>query len=167
MVEDMGNQDQLTAFANYAFNAGATVVPMRPVGHQDNEVIVDNGSATYTGTWTAGTASPYFSTNNGNDASRYMFAAGASTETAVARYTPNIPQAGFYPVYGWALNGTNRMPDQTYRITYAGGKTEVKVNHQRVGKGWIYLGTYYFNAGTSGYVEISNKTSARSRPRRG
>ena len=31
MVEDFGNQDQLTFYVDYLFNAGATVVPLRPV----------------------------------------------------------------------------------------------------------------------------------------
>src|ERR1044071_8583547 len=53
MVEDFGNQEQMTAYVNYLFNAGATIVPMRPVGYQPNEVVLDNDSAgvTYTGTW--------------------------------------------------------------------------------------------------------------------
>ena len=34
LVEDFGNQDQMTAYVNYLFNAGATVVPLRPVGYQ-------------------------------------------------------------------------------------------------------------------------------------
>jgi hypothetical protein len=33
----------------------------------------------------------------------------------------------------------------------------VRVDHSRVGKGYVYLGTYYFNTGTAGYVEISNQ----------
>ena len=42
MNEDYGNLDQLNFFASYCFNAGATVVSLRPLGHQTNEVIVDN-----------------------------------------------------------------------------------------------------------------------------
>src|SRR5439155_14685527 len=77
-----------------------------------------------------------------------------------ARFRPSIPAGGIYPVYAWALDGANRLPDQIYRITYAGGTSEVKVNHQRVGKGWVYLGSYYFEKGTKGYVDISNKSSS-------
>src|SRR5439155_5272569 len=32
VVEDMGNQDQLLPYADYALHAGATVVSMRPLG---------------------------------------------------------------------------------------------------------------------------------------
>src|SRR3954451_18381912 len=53
IVEDFSNQDQMTYFADYALRAGATVVPMRPVGRQTNEVVLDNDSpgVTFTGTW--------------------------------------------------------------------------------------------------------------------
>jgi len=40
VVEDMGNIDQLNFFVQYCFNAGATVVPFRPVGQQTNEVVL-------------------------------------------------------------------------------------------------------------------------------
>src|SRR5215470_16465742 len=42
IVEDFGNQEQMTAYADYLLRAGATVVPMRPVGRQTNEVVLDN-----------------------------------------------------------------------------------------------------------------------------
>jgi hypothetical protein len=161
MVEDFGNQDQLLPFAEHLWRAGATVVPMRPVGFQRNEVIVDNLQATYTGTWSNGSSTPYFSTSNGSGVG-YRAATGSLTETAVARFTPNIPATGFYPVYAWALDGANRAPDQLYRVVHADGATEVKVDHTRVGKGWVYLGTYYFRAGTSGRVEVSNRTASGS-----
>ena len=159
IVEDMGTQDQLTYYADELFRLGATVVPMRPVGHQTNEVIVDNVNATYTGAWTdtTNTTTPYFSTSNGSGV-HYRYASTSSTETAVAKYTPTLTAAGYYPVYAWAPDGTDRSVDQVYRVNHAGGATEVKVNHQRVGKGWVYLGTYKFNAGTAGSVEVSNRS---------
>src|SRR5437773_4543918 len=62
IVEDLGNQDQMTMFVNYLFNAGATVVPLRPVGHQTNEVVVDNDDpgVTYTGSWTNSTSTVFY-----------------------------------------------------------------------------------------------------------
>ena len=90
LVEDFGNQDQMTAYVNYLFNAGATVVPLRPVGHQTNEVVVDNAQATFTGTWSNGADTPYF--GKAGDAVKYRAATATAQETAVARYTPNIPK---------------------------------------------------------------------------
>src|SRR5262245_4195212 len=62
MIEDLGNVDQMTFLADYLFRAGATVVPLRPVGHQTNQVVLDNDDAavTYTGTWTNSTGTVFY-----------------------------------------------------------------------------------------------------------
>ena|ERR1051326_4308679 len=100
MNEDYGNLDQLNFFADYCFNAGATVVSFRPLGHQTNEVILDNTSpaVTWTGTWSDSSSTIYYGAPG---AVPYRFASLAATETATATYTPNIPVAGYYPVYCW------------------------------------------------------------------
>jgi hypothetical protein len=157
ILEDAGNQDQMTMFAYYCFNAGATVVPMRPIGHQTNQVVLDNDSAavTFSGNWTNSLSTVFF--GSAGDVP-YKFAAITATETATATYTPSIPVAGFYPVYCWALHGGDRT-DQLYRINHTGGQATVRIPHYKVGNGWVYLGTYYFNAGsssTAGAVIISN-----------
>ena len=162
MIEDLGNVDQMTFLADYLFRAGATVVPLRPVGHQTNQVVLDNDDAgvTFSGTWNNSVQTTFF--GSAGDVP-YRYATTQLTETAFARYRPNIPEAGFYPVYSWVLAGSDRAPDQLYRVQHAGGITEVKVNHHRVGTGLVYLGTYYFDAGTDGYVDISNKSSIAGR----
>jgi hypothetical protein len=157
MMEDAGNQDQMTLFAYYCFNAGATVVPMRPIGHQTNQVVLDNVNAavTFAGAWTDSTSTIYFGSAT---AVPYRYASIAATETATATYTPTIPVTGFYPVYCWARHGSDRT-DQLYRINHTGGQATVRVPHYKVGNGWVYLGSYYFNAGsnsTSGAAIISN-----------
>jgi N-acetylmuramoyl-L-alanine amidase len=164
IVEDFGNQDQLTYYADYILRAGGTVVPMRPIGRQTNEVVLDNDSpgVTFTGAWSDSTATLRYDEDYGAvaDPVGYRFASIAANETATATYTPNIPQAGFYPVYAWAVDGTNRT-NQLYRITDSdGGVTEIRVDHRMVGKGWVYLGTYHFDQGSSGNVQISNQSTA-------
>jgi hypothetical protein len=162
MVEDFGNQDQLRSYADYLLRAGATVVPMRPIGHQLNEVVLDNDSAgvTFSGTWSNSSATSDFYGTAGDVP--YRFASVAATQTAVATYTPTIAAAGFYPVYTWVRDGPDRATDSLYRVNYAGGSAEVTVNHKVVGKGWIYLGSYYFGAGTGGSVQVSNKSANAS-----
>jgi hypothetical protein len=164
MIEDLGNYDQMQFLADYLFRAGATIVPLRPIGHQTNEVVLDNDDpgvsfVTVSGppAWSNSTSSIYYGSVGDVP---YKFATSSLTETAYARYQPNIPQAGFYPIYAWTLSGANRAADQLYRVNHSGGITEVTINHQRVGNGLVYLGTYYFEAGTSGYVDISNRSSA-------
>jgi hypothetical protein len=158
MNEDYGNLDQLNFFAAYCFNAGAIVASMRPLGQQTNEVVLDNVSAgvTFVGAWTD-SASPVYFGNPGDVP--YRYASLAATETATATYTPTIPWAGYYPVYTWTRHGTDRGT-QLYRIRHTGGETQYRVPHYLVGNGWVYLGEYYFNAGSnsaSGSVTISNQ----------
>ncbi len=159
IVEDLGNIDQMAFLVDYLFRAGATVVPLRPVGHQTNEVVLDNDDpgVTFEGTWKTGDGDIYFGTAGHVP---YRQTATSKTETAHARYTPKIPEAGFYPVYAWTSSGGDRATDQLYRVKHAGGITEVTVNHRRVGNGLVYLGTYYFEKGTNGYVDISNRSNS-------
>src|SRR5690606_25026341 len=44
VVEDLGNVDQLALLASAMWNAGATVIPTRPLGFQNNEVLMDQNS---------------------------------------------------------------------------------------------------------------------------
>jgi hypothetical protein len=169
IVEDFGNQDQMTYYVDYLLRAGATVVPMRPVGRQLNEVVLDNDSVgvTYTGTWSNNTAGPIWYDEDygagGADPVKYRFAnVNSGSETAIATYTPSIPQSGFYPVYSWVAHGGNRT-SQLYKINHTGGQTQMRVDHRLVGNGWVYLGTYHFNSGSSaadGSVQISNHSTA-------
>jgi len=155
MVEDYGNLDQMNFFAAYCFNAGATVVPFRPLGYQTNEVVLDNDSpgVSFVGAWSNSSATTDYFGTAGDVA--YRFASLAATETTTAQYSPTIPATGFYPVYTWAGAGSNRG-HQLYRIRHSGGESAVRVPHDMVGNGWIYLGTYYFFGGTNGSVIISN-----------
>ncbi|MBA4148547.1 MAG: fibronectin type III domain-containing protein [Verrucomicrobia bacterium] len=157
MNEDYGNLDQMNSFVPYAFNSGATVVTFRPVGQQTNEVVLDNDSrgVTFSGKWFNSSSEIFFGKEG---ALPYRFAPLAAAETATATYTPKIPLAGFYPVYTWARHGADRT-SQLYRILHTGGQTLVRVPHHMVGNGWVYLGTYYFDAGANrwkGSVVISN-----------
>jgi hypothetical protein len=163
IAEAFGNQDQMTFYADYMLRAGATVVPMRPVGHQFNEVVLDNDSVgvTFSGSWSDSTASVYYDEDYGAvaDTVSYRFASISATETATATYTPDIPQEGFYPVYTWVADSSNRT-NQLYTINDSdGGVTEIRVDHRMVGKGWVYLGTYHFEEGTGGSVVISNQAT--------
>jgi len=157
MNEDYGNLDQLNFFANYCFNAGAVVASLRPLGQQTNEVVLDNDNAavTYTGIW-SNSVSTYFFGSPGDVP--YRYASFAATETATATYTPNIPVTGYYPVYCWVRTGSDRG-DQLYRVRHTGGESQIRIPHHMVGNGWVYLGEYYFDAGSNsakGSVVISN-----------
>ncbi len=163
MNEDYGNIDQLNMFALYCFNAGAVVIPCRALGFQTNEVVLDNDdpgvSFSPSSSWANSSATSYFYGTAGDVP--YKYASLSATENATATYTPSIPQAGYYPVYCWASHGSNRG-DQLYRVVHTGGESQLRIPHHMVGNGWVYLGEYYFNAGsnsTVGAVIISNLRS--------
>ncbi len=161
MNEDYGNLDQMNLFAAYCFNAGAVVVPMRPIGHQTSEVVLDNDDAgvVFSGAWSDSTSPIYWGSPGDVP---YRFASLSAAETATATYTPAIPQTGRYPVYCWTRHGSDRG-DQLYRIRHTGGETRLRIPHHMVGNGWVYLGEYQFNAGTDsakGAVVISNLRSS-------
>ena len=157
MNEDYGNLDQLNFFATYCFNAGAVVVPFRPLGQQNNEVVLDNDDAavTFAGTWSSSTSTIFYGTAGDLP---YRFASLSANETATATYTPTIPVAGYYSVYTWVRHGSDRG-DQLYRIRHTGGESQIRIPHHLVGNGWVYLGEYYFATGanaSAGSVTISN-----------
>lgn len=157
MCEDYGNIDQLNVFAQYLFNAGATVVPFRPIGWQPTEIVLDNDDpgVTYTGAWSNSADAKYYENGVTISGVPYRFATVSAGETATARYAPNITTSDYYPVYGFAIAGTNRAA-QTYRVVHHGGVSAVIVDHRNVGNGWVWLGEYYFAAGENNYVEITN-----------
>ena len=137
MVEDLGNKDQMDLLADYLFRAGATVAPLRPVGRQPHEVVLDNDDpgVEFEGEWSDSRAKVYF---GAADDTPYRFTATSPVETALARYRPNLPAAGRYPVYTWVTAGANRAGDQLYRIRHSGGAlarrratpTPTHVSHQ-------------------------------------
>ncbi len=155
VVEDLGNHDQVKFFAEYCLNAGATVVPLRPIGHQTEEVVVDNDDAgvTFTGTWNTSSSTNFYGTA-GDVPYRYATTV-TGTPTATARFDATIPQDGYYPTYVWSRAGSDRI-NQQYIIGHSGGTTSRRINHRMVGGGWIYVGTFHFEAGGQAYVEITN-----------
>ena len=113
------------------------------------DIIIDNGGATVTGTWSSGTSS---TDKYGSD---YRFK-GAGTGTAFLTYKPTIGTAGNYKVYEWHPQGSNRTTSAPHVVTYNGGTTTVLVNQQANGGKWNLVGTYNFAAGTTGTVKITD-----------
>jgi hypothetical protein len=92
--------------------------------------------------------------------SGYRHDGGINRGSQSAVYTPKIPAAGKYEVrLSYTPNG-NRATNVPVTITHQGGSTTVKVNQRqipKIDKTWVSLGTFTFEAGNYGKVEISNK----------
>jgi hypothetical protein len=159
MNEDHGNLDQMNYFIHFARAAGATVVPMRAAGWQSIEIVLDNDDpgVNYTGAWSDSTGTKYYENGVTVSGVPYRFATAAPTESATARFNATITVSDYYPVFGFAIAGTNRVR-QTYRVGHSGGVTETVVDHREVGNGWVWLGEYYFEAGGTAYVEVTNES---------
>jgi hypothetical protein len=116
------------------------------------EVTVDEKDAAATrrtGNWTV-------SVTPGGWAGRSLWSKGAD---ARFRWTPNLPAAGNYEVYAWWTANPKRTATAPYLIAHASGTATVTVNQREAGSGakWRLLGTYAFQAGSEGYVELSGQ----------
>jgi regulation of enolase protein 1 (concanavalin A-like superfamily) len=122
-----------------------------------SEVIVDDthyGNITLvpaTGGWTkvSGTNSGY--------SDSFLHDGGAGKGSRSVTFSPNVLFAGNYEVSIRWKQANNRATDVPVTVTHAGGTTTPpKLNQQESGDTWVPLGTYFFNAGTSGNVKITN-----------
>lgn len=121
------------------------------------EYIIDNTDADYSGTWTAG------STASNKYGSDYRYATTAASETRTATWTPNLQAAGYYDVYVWYPEGSNRSAAAPYTVVYRGGSVTVPVNQQANGGKWNKIASSKpFGPGTAGYVVLGNGTGESS-----
>ena len=77
-----------------------------------------------------------------------------------ARYRPNLPKAGKYEVRMSYSTNPNRATNVPVTIVHADGKTVVKVNQRKpapIDRTFISLGTFRFDKGSAGHVEIGNR----------
>jgi hypothetical protein len=114
-------------------------------------IVIDNLDREFTvlaGTWTT-TAPPDRLGPN----VRYT---AAGTGSSRVRFTPRITVAGDYRVSAWWTAYPNHATNAPYTIRHSTGTTVVRTNQETNGGQWRDLGTYRFNAGTAGNVELSN-----------
>jgi len=87
-----------------------------------------------------------------------------SDDFATATFQPTLDPSPLtvatYDVYAWWTAHSNRATNAHFTIVHANG-TSVRddINQQENGGQWVLLGQYDFNAGSSGYVELSNDGS--------
>lgn len=118
------------------------------------DIVVDNPQATFSGEWLTGVSAL------GKYGSDYRFAyATSGVYTASATYTPSIPVAGNYDVYIWYPSGSNRSKNALWLVACGGDTQEVGINQQTSGGRWLQIAANkYFDAGTNGFVRVSNDT---------
>ncbi len=117
------------------------------------QTIVDNtdpGFSILSGSWNSGTfGSPW-----GADY-RWVLTTGGGA-TANVEWRPTLAAAGWYDVETYYVGGSNRADNVPYTVNHASGSFPVFLNQQVGSETWVSLGTYYFDAGSDGAVEMAN-----------
>lgn len=112
-----------------------------------------NGEVAYAGAWQTGTAS------TDKYLSDYRFASTVAGGTDSVTYRPQIPSVGYYDVFVWYPQGSNRATNSPWTISSWGGSTNIIVDQTINGGGWRKIATARpFAAGTNGFVRLSNDT---------
>ena len=174
-VEDMYTQTYVLPFLIPMLeNAGAYVMTPRERDTQRNEIVTDNDKAfeegrgegvriegTYSerGSWKdagEGFADAQATYTGVENPFRMGTARMASCKDkdAKATWTPNIPERGEYSVYISYKSLPNSSTCAHYVVKHMGGSTHFSVNQKMGGGTWIYLGTFEFEKGEEGCVEL-------------
>jgi hypothetical protein len=112
----------------------------------ERDVYIDNSETGYTepsGTWNDSTLQGYSLSS-----SRYSATAGA-----FAKWTPNLLSAANYHVYIYKVADVNSDTNAQIDVVHNGTTTTQSVDFTSGSSGWVDLGSYYFPAGTAGYVK--------------
>jgi hypothetical protein len=141
---------------NFSDAANVAIVDGLKLIHARGDVIMDNTNAAvgYNGNWIVTSSSP------DRYQADYRYASTAVGGTATATYVPNLPNLGFYDVSIWYPAGANRTTNAPCLISFLNGVTNVFVNQQINGGGWLKIAAALpFNTGTNGFLQISNNAS--------
>ena len=158
-------------------NAGAVVFSPRERDWQKNEVIVDNDTPKQNGIYAETTDGGKWN-ESGTGFARLKdiyfdfdtpFSDGTARKASTVQpggkhssvvWTPNIQADGEYAVYVSYKTVPNSINDANYTVIHQGSPTTFRVNQKMGGSTWVYLGTFYFNAGesTNNCVILTNES---------
>ena len=118
------------------------------------EIIIDtNGTGTSSsGNWNNSSGSDHYGAG-----SLYATVGGVVDRY---RFTPDLLQTSNYEVYVWNSCYSNRAVNVKHIIQHANGIDTIEVDQDcdtGVFGRWNLLGTYAFNAGTTGYLEVTDE----------
>lgn len=185
-VEDIFTQSYVVPFLMPMLeNAGAVLLCPRERDPQANEVVCDNDEAfggkrskelrrkgrySEKGSWSdAGTG--FADAKESYELGENPFTMGSvrkadcvpATQQDAPRaiWRPDIPEKGRYAVYVSYKTLSNSTSDARYTVRHLGGETLLHVNQKMGGGMWVYLGTFLFDKGTEGCVELSAHSSGK------
>lgn len=161
-------------------NAGAIVYSPRERDWQRHEVIIDNDTP-YSGgmylevngqhEWcNAGVGFAPLKTTYADNENPFLDGTSRMAATQTHRsqsssliWIPDIPEDGHYAVYVSYTTLPTSVSDALYTVRHGGQSTRFRVNQQMGGSTWVYLGTFFFNAGNSqdNCVQLTNQSNYR------
>lgn len=151
-------------------NSGAYVMLPRERDTSPIEIIIDNdpcctsrnlGRYEEHGDWEdagqgfADTTEILTRTENPFMAGTARMASCSKESGASVLWIPDIPERGEYAVYISYRSLPNSTSSALYKVHHLGGESSFAVNQKIGGGTWVYLGTFEFDKGTGGYVELS------------
>jgi len=119
------------------------------------DIVLDNTNpaVSFEGAWQTGNSAA------GRYGPDYRFASTAAGGASNASYRPYIYAPGYYDVFVWYPQGSNRATNAPWSLSYQGGSVTIAVNQQINGGAWFRIGTALpFSRGTNGSVRLSNDT---------
>ncbi len=134
------------------------------IGFVSPHIYVDEQSSAFT----MG-GSPWFTAPGGCGFNGHAYYTWSTTDSGSSanwgEWRPNIPASDAYEVEVYApycKTGRSETGGATYRVTHAGGTDTVVVSHEANVGTWMSLGTFNFNAGTSGLIRLTDLTTTDS-----
>ena len=132
-------------------------------------IIIDDGDSGFTSSqgWTIATSGWTRNCTGENGDARWTYSRrlGHTDDVDWSRWTPNLPISGSYDIYVLAPgidNGLSDTENSRYHIQNARGEDVVTISQRDNWCTWIPLGKFYFNAGTSGWVQLGDYTGGES-----
>jgi len=133
---------------------GAGVAPA-PGPVSPYEIIVDDRDPGFV--W-GGPRSSFYSRATGFRGNLYWTWNSQTTMYHWGKWIPNIPTAGNWEAYVYIASRYHGTKSAKYVIYHGAGQNSVVVNQNIYNNQWVSLGTYYFAAGSSGYVFLGDNT---------
>jgi hypothetical protein len=87
----------------------------------------------------------------------YWTYVNGTVESSSAVWRPNLPTGRWYEVFAYIPDYHTNTVNAVYELHYSGNNVS-RISRQQApyANQWISLGTFYFDAGTSGYVRLTD-----------
>jgi hypothetical protein len=119
------------------------------------EVIVDDTSAGFT---KYGPTTYWYQASIGYGSHMWWTYVNGTTQSNYARWKPTLPSAGTYAVSVFIPNNNATSLQAKYRVYHNGVSNTVTVNQNAYYDAWVSLGSHYFTANGTEYVELTDAT---------